>query len=34
MEFLSLVGEIWYGITFSAVQKFVMLLDYFIGIAM
>ena len=28
------LGEMWYGITFSAVQKFVMLGDNFIGIAM
>ena len=28
------LGEMWYGITFSAVQKFVMLEDNFIGIAM
>ena len=28
------LGEMWYGITFSAVQKFVMLEDNFIGIDM
>jgi len=28
------LGEMWYGITFSPVQKFVMLGDNFIGIAM
>ena len=28
------LGEMWYGITFSAVQKCVMLGDNFIGIAM
>ena len=27
------LGEMWYGITFPAVQKFVMLWVYFIGIA-
>ena len=27
------LGEMWYGITFSAVQEFVMLRDSFIGIA-
>ena len=28
------LGEMWYGITFSTVQKFVMLWDIFIGIAL
>ena len=28
------LGEIWYGITFPAVQKYVMLGDIFIGIAL
>ena len=27
------LGEMWYGITFSAVPKYVMLRDSFIGIA-
>ena len=27
------LGEMWYGITFSAVQEFVMIWDNFIGIA-
>lgn len=28
------LGEMWYGITFSAVQEFVMLLDIFIEFAL
>ena len=28
------LGQMWYGITFTAVQKFVMLWENFIGIAM